>query len=168
MTRRDSGASLAAGYQLMASYLVWDLRDLVSKGSLIEPDARGRLRQFVEMLQAAQRATEPVYPAHPEQAPAGNARAERSKRLASANQDEQLFEILLAARGSGDKHEAGVWAEHAFSVLKGVEDHDWTKPADKENLRFIEQDVEPFLRRLGRIDQIDRYRPAWRPGLKRR
>jgi hypothetical protein len=159
---------MAAGYQLMASYLVWDLRDLLDEGSLRKADARERLRQFVEMLQAAQRATQPVYPARTEQSPSGHARAERGKRLASLNQDEQLFELIVAARGDADRHGAGAWAERAWTVLKEVEDRNWAKPSGEEEQYFIENDVEPFLRRLGRIDQLDRYRPAWRPGLQRR
>lgn len=159
---------MAAGYQLMASYLVWDLRDLLDEGSLRRTDARQRLRQFVEMLQAAQRATQPVYPSRTGQSPSGNARAERGKRLASLSQDEQLFELVVAARGDADRTDAGAWAERVWTVLKEVEDRDWAKPSSEEEQDFIENDVEPFLRRLGRIDQLDRYRPAWRPGLQRR
>jgi hypothetical protein len=159
---------MAAGYQLMASYLVWDLRDLLSEGTLRKSDARARLHQLVEMLQAAQRATQPVYPAGAEQPRSGYARAERGKRLASLNQDEQLFELVAAARGDADRNSAGAWAGRAWTVLKEVEDRDWAKPSGAKERNFIETDVEPFLRRLGRIDQLDRYRPAWRPGLQRR
>src|SRR5260221_967262 len=125
MSPRDTQASLAAGYQLMASYLVWDLRDLLDEGSLSRPDARERLHQFVEMLQAAQRAMQPVYPARAEQSRSGSARAERGKRLATLNQDEQLFEMVLAARGDGDLHDAGASPQRACIVLEAIEDRNW-------------------------------------------
>lgn len=168
MASRNSQASLAAGYQLMASYLVWDLHDLLKDGSLRKRDARERLRQFVQMLQAATRATNPVYPARAENPRTGNARAERGKRLATHNHDEELFEMVVAARGDGDTQGAGSWAQRALSILEAVEAHAWERPSDREKLRFIENEVEPFLRRLGRIDQLDRYRPTSRPGLERR
>jgi hypothetical protein len=168
MASRSSQASLAAGYQLMASYLVWDLHDLLQEGSLRKRDARERLRQFVQMLQAAKRATEPVYPSRSEYPRTGNARAERGKRLATQSRDEELFEMIVAARGDGDVQGAGSWAQRALSVLEGVEAHAWERPEDRDKLRFIKNEVEPFLRRLGRIDQLDRYRPPSRPGLERR
>jgi hypothetical protein len=152
----------------MASYLVWDLHDLLEEGSLRGGDARERLRQFVRMLQAATRATEPVYPSRrTEGSRTGNARAERGRRLATHSRDEELFEMVLAARGDGDAKGAGGWAQRALSVLEGVEAH-WERPSDQSKLQFIENEVEPFLRRLGRIDQLDRYRPTSRPGLERR
>jgi hypothetical protein len=169
MASRDTQASLAAGYQLMASYLVWDLRDLLSEGRLISRDARERLRQFIEMLLAAKRAARPAYPATPaEQRSGGNARAERSKRLTSLSRDEQLFDLIIAARGDRDPERASTWAEEAWSVLEAVQKDGWRKPADQARQRFIEDDVEDFLRRLQRIDQLDGYRPVRRQRLNRR
>jgi hypothetical protein len=168
MPPRNSQASLAAGYQLMASYLVWDLRDLLSQGEIRNSDARSRVGQLLDMLQAAQRATQPVYPAKREQTPAGYAREERGKRLANLTRDEQLLKMVAAARGEGGMDETGKWAEQAYVIVKSVEDHQWTKPDDPDNQGFIRDDLEPFLRRLGKIDQIEEYQPVWRSGLTRR
>jgi hypothetical protein len=171
MSPRGSQASLAAGYQLMASHLVWDLHDLFEEGSLRKGDARERLRQFVQMLQGAQRATVPMYSSRsevPHTGHARDARKERGERLATHTHDEELFEMITAARGDDDRRRASNWTRRACSVLEGIESQKWTPPADAEARRFLEKEVEPFLRRLGRIDQLDRYRPVSRPGLERR
>lgn len=158
---------MAAGYQLMASYLLWDLRDLLREGYLQGEDARARLRQFVEMLDAAQRATMPVYPAPRQRARSGSARAARGKRLASLGHDEQLLAMVRAARGDEDPSDVPAWVRRTHAVLQDVEG-DWKVPDDEEKQRFIVEEVEPFLHRLGQIDQLDSYRPVWRAGLIRR
>ena len=168
MASRNSQASLAAGYQLMASYLVWDLQDLLQEGSLRKRGAQERLRQFVQMLQAATRVTGPAHRSRAERPRAGNARAEHGRSPAGHNRDEALFEMVMAARGDGDAEGAGTWAQQALSVFEGVEAPAWERPTDRQKVHFIEHEVEPFLRRLGRIDQLDRYRPPSRPGLERR
>jgi hypothetical protein len=152
----------------MASYLVGDLQDLLEEGSLRKRGAQERLRQFVEMLQAVTRATGPAHWSRTERPRAGNARAEPGRSPAGHNRDEALFEMVVAARGDGDARGAGTWAQQALSVLEGVEAHAWERPTDRQKIYFIEHEVEPFLRRLGRIDQLDRYRPPSRPGLERR
>jgi len=152
----------------MASYLVWDLQDLLQEGSLRQRGAQERLRQFVQMLQAATRATRPAHRPRAERPRTGNARAERNRSPAGHNRDEALFEMVMAARGDGDAESAGTWAQRALSVFEGLEAHSWERPTDCQKLHFIEHEVEPFLRRLGRIDQLDQYRPSSRPGLERR
>lgn len=168
MASRNSQPSLAAGYQLMASYLVWDLQDLLQEGALHKRGAQQRVRQFIQMLQAVTRAGEPARRFRSERPRAGNARAERGRSSAAHNRDEALFEMVVAARGDGDAEGAGSWAQRALSILEGLEAHSWERPTDRGNLHFIEHEVEPFLRRLGRIDQLDQYRPPSRPGLERR
>jgi hypothetical protein len=168
MPSRNSQASLAAGYQLMANYLVWDIHDLLNLGQIRADDARGRMRQLLEMLQAAQRATQPVYSAEPERMSAGYAREERGRRLASLPRDEQLLKMVAVARGAGGVDETGEWARQAYTIIKSVQDHEWAKPSDPDNESFIKDDLEPFLRRLGKIDQIEEYQPIWRSGLTRR
>jgi hypothetical protein len=169
MATRDTQASLAAAYQFMASYLVWDLRDLLKEGSLRNGAARERLGQFIEMLKASGRAAQPVYPAtQAERSATGNARAERTRRLVSLSRDEQLFDLLLAARGDANLEDASAWAQHAREVLESVVERGWVKPDEEGQQRFIHEDIEDFLRRLQRVDQLDEYRPARRSNLKRR
>jgi len=152
----------------MASYLVGDLQDLLQEGALRERSAQERLRQFVQMLQAATRAQGPSRRSRSERPRVGNARAERGRSSAGHNRDEALFEMVVAARGDGDAEGAGAWAQQALSAFEGLEAHAWERPTDRRKLHFIEHEVEPFLRRLGRIDQLDEYRPPSRPGLERR
>lgn len=153
----------------MASYLVWDLRDLLKEGRLSSSDARERLRQFIEMLHAAKRAARPAYPASAaEGARTGNARAERSKRLSTLSRDEELLDLIIAARGDHDADRASSWADETSTILESVQEHGWAKPSAQAELQFIENDVEGFLRRLQRIDQLDGYRPVRRQRLNRR
>lgn len=169
MATRDSQASVAAAYQFMASYLVWDLRDLLNEGSLRDSAARERLQQFIDMLSAATRAASPAYPATAaEQRSTGHARAERTRRLTTLGRDEQLFDLVIAARGDNDVGQAGTWVEHARGVLKSVADHGWAKPSQEIDQAFIHEDIETFLRRLQRVDQLDGYRPLRRQSLNRR
>jgi hypothetical protein len=153
----------------MASYLVWDLRDLISEGSLRDSAARERLQQFIDMLSAATRAASPAYPATAaERRATGNARAERTKRLASLGRDEQLLDLVVAARGDDDLRQANTWVKHAQMVLKSVADNGWAKPTEEIDQTFIHEDIEAFLRRLQRVDQLDGYRPVSRQSLNRR
>jgi hypothetical protein len=169
MASRDTQVSLTAAYQLMASYLVWDLRDLLAEGILQDRDARERLKQFVDMLRSAARAATPAYPASSEErVKSGQIRATRTRRLMSLSRDEEVFDLVIAARGDDDPTGAGKWAHMASSVLGHIEEQGWNKPMDEEQQRFIKDDVEDFLRRLQRVDQLDVYRPARRSHLKRR
>jgi hypothetical protein len=161
-------ARFAAAYQLMASYLVWDIHDLVKSGQISDPAARARLEQFTELLDHAMRATHRSYPAGREAPPSeGSARAERTKRLVSRNRDEELLKMIIAARGDEDRAAASHWTERAHEVLNEVESRGWKTPKPEERV-FLEQEVEPFLRRLQRLDQLDAYRPGKRSGLTRR
>ncbi|MGN6588304.1 MAG: hypothetical protein ACTHKT_12690 [Solirubrobacterales bacterium] len=165
---RNSQARFAAAYQLMASYLVWDFHDLLEQGQLSDPDAQDRLGQFIELLDHAMQALHPAYPAgRPEPAAQGAARAEQTRRLSSRNRDEELMNLIVAARGDKDRVGAGVWTENAYKVLTEVQEAGWQTP-DKAHRDFIQEEVEPFLLQLQRIDEIDAYRPGKRPGLTRR
>jgi hypothetical protein len=167
MASRDAHASLTAAYQLMASYLLWDIRDLLSSGSLSNLNARGRLRQFLDLLDSANRAEYSVYSVDPKPR-SGFARAELAKRVVPSHRDEELLELVIAARGDSNHDDVGSWVVKTRSVLEDVVARGWSKPEDEAEQRFLEDDVEPFLRRLQRIDQLENFRPASRPRLNRR
>ncbi len=168
MTSREPQARLAAAYQLMASYLIWDLHDLLRDGKLADPDARGRVRQFNELLEHALAASKPAYPAgRPEPAAQGAARARQTSRIVSRGRDEELMNLILAARGDKDRAGASNWTQQAHEVLSAIESQGWKNP-DEDERQFLEEQVDPFLRRLQRIDELEAYRPGKRPGLTRR
>jgi hypothetical protein len=168
MPRRSSQVHLAAAYQLLASYLVWDLRDLLSSGTLGIGAPRERLKQLIEMLDTATRAGEPAYPAAAgARSRRGTARGERSERLASLNNDRELLELVSVAHDDKDLGETSEWAREASVILTHIRDNQWSKP-DHDGEEFIEKQVQPFLGRLQRIDQIDSYRPGNRAGMTRR
>lgn len=168
MTNRDAHASLTAAYQLMASYLVWDIRDLLSFGSLRDRDARGRVHQFIDLLDSANRADFPVYPSDHKAPRSGFARAEQTKYVARSHRDEEILELVIAARGDDSSDDVSSWVERARSVLHDVEARGWAKPEAEAEQQFLEHDVEPFLRRLQRIDQLEVFRPTSRPRFNRR
>lgn len=157
MAQRSPQAHLAAAYQLLASYLVWDLEDLLQAGNLAEPASQGRLEQLIEMLDTATRATELTYPAKPTQT--GTARGERTERLASLNSDRQLLELIAIAHEDKDLSETSHWAQGVSTVLKGVRKNEWQRP-DPNGTQMIKNELQPFLRRLQRIDQLDPRRPG--------
>jgi hypothetical protein len=168
MTRRSSQVHLAAAYQLLASYLVWDLRDLLEAGSLDAGAPRERVEQLIEMLDTATRATQPAYPASAgDHSRTGTARGERTERLASLNSDQELLELISVAHDDKDLAETSSWAKEASAVLSGVRANEWEKPSSGGK-EFIEEQLQPFLRRLQRIDQLDTRRPGNRAGLTRR
>jgi len=158
-----------AAYQLMASYLVWDLRDLLAEGKLTDSSARERLNEFIVLLNSGLRAAQPSYPAQPAgTASKGRARAEGATRLASLNEDEELLHLIRVAHGDDRESQWRTWAEKASEILAKVKDEDWVKPREKPEQQFIEEELEAFLRRLQRIDQLEVYRLPKRPGLTRR
>jgi hypothetical protein len=157
MAERSPQIHLAAAYQLLASYLVWDLEDLLQAGKLSAEASRGRFAQLIEMLDTATRATEFTYPAN--RAGAGTARGERTERLASLNSDRQLLELISVAHEDKDLAQTSHWAQEVSNVLKWVRANNWKSP-DPDGTALIEKDVQPFLRRLQRIDQIDPRRPG--------
>ncbi len=166
MSPRNNQVPLTAAYQLMASYLVWDLRDLLKDGKLTDSNARERLDQFIELLDSGLRAVNPAYSASGGSAK-GRARAERTKRLASLNRDEEMLRLIDVAYGE-EEQPLRDWAQRTSKILTGVKENDWIKPTAKGDWKFIEADVEPFLRRLQRIDQDETFRSPKRSGLLRR
>jgi hypothetical protein len=152
----------------MASYLVWDLRDLLATGKLTDRNAQERLNQLIELIDSGLRAAHLVYPAKTAGASAKGRVRERAERLASLNHDEELLHLILVAHGDEDQVRGQKWAEQASKVLNQVREDEWTKPKTDTEQRFIKEDVEDFLRRLQRIDQAETYRPPKRPGLTRR
>jgi hypothetical protein len=169
MSPRQGKPPLAAAYQLMANYLVWDLRDLLEKGELSDPNGKQRIDQLIEMLEAAGRAAEPAHPgSHSEVPRQGGARAERTKRMESLSRDQELLNLVFVARGAKSASDAGQWASHAAEVLISFERGEWSQPKEGEGRSFIANDVEAFLQRLQRIDEDDAYRPTKRNRLTRR
>jgi hypothetical protein len=164
MPRRSSKVHLGASYQLLASYLVWDLKDLLAGGEEAEA-ARRRVTQLIEILDSAVRAGEPAYPAAPDERRAGAARGKRSERLASLDSDQQLLELVAVAH-AGPLAATSEWAGRASSVLTSLEARDWREPSPADS-EFVEAELQPFLRRLQRIDQIDSRGPGSRSGLAR-
>jgi hypothetical protein len=169
MSPRNQQPPLAAAYQLMANYLVWDLRDLLSTGELSDPNASRRLNEFVEMLTAAGRAAKPAHPSGKAKPPRqGSARAEQTKRLESLSRDQELLNLVLVAHGDDDESAAANWATRAAGVLQSFETGNWEETSEPEGREFIESEVESFLQRLQRIDQDDAFRPTKRTRLSRR
>lgn len=157
MSQRNPQTHLAAAYQLLASYLVWDLHDLLSKGNVTKDASKGRVEQLIEMLDTATRATQLTYPANRVQA--GAARGERTERLASLNSDRQLLELIAVAHEDKDLTATSHWAQDVSTVLKDVRRNHWKRPGD-HGTQIIKDELQPFLRRLQRIDQFDLRRPG--------
>lgn len=169
MRQRESRVALAAAYQLMASHLIHDLRDLMSGREDADRAIRERVELLLDLVQAAQRGAEPV-PGQPLDAPAHEAGAvrEHGDRLANLERDEDVFDLVSRVRRedrtiSQTKH----WAAHAESVLAELHDGGW-KALNKPQQEFVQMDLESFLRRLERLDQTDEYRPGRRDSLVRR
>lgn len=165
MPRRDSEDHLAASYQLLASYLLGDLEDLL-EGVGDDRPARRRVGQLLEILDSAVRAGEPAYPAPSGPGRSGAARAERSKRLASRDSDQELL-WLVAAAHAAEPTETANWAVSVRRHLGALDSSDWSDPSE-EDFEFVDKELRPFLRRLQRIDEIDGRRSGRSGGLARR
>lgn len=165
MPRRDSEDHLAASYQLLASYLLGDLEDLLEDVGDVK-SAHRRVAQLIEILESAVRAGEPAYPAPTEQSRSGMARAERSKRIASRDSDQELL-WLVAAAHAAEPGETAVWACDARRHLGSLDSSGWSDPSEEDS-EFLDKELRPFLRRLQRIDEIDGRRSGRLGGLARR
>ncbi|HEV3070287.1 MAG TPA: hypothetical protein VGY76_02535 [Solirubrobacteraceae bacterium] len=149
----------AASYQLMASYLVWDLHDLLNNRGA--PSGwHTRIRDLLELLQAADRGGQPIYPPPKSRAKSGGIRADRTERLTSLDHDADLFDLVavVAGKSNNPKEQTVAWVRKASDALERT----LGGQIAGEDRTFLDQEVEPFLRRLERLDEFDEYRPPLR------
>jgi len=165
---RDTQVATAASYQLMASYLLWDLRDLLGEGRA-SSGWRARVGDLLELLRAADSGGRPIYPPPPDLAKTGGIRAERTRRLANLPRDEDLFDLVaVLTRKAGKPSEQILsWINSATVALERMLAGEG-EVANEQDRTFLSDEVEPFLRRLQRIDEFDEYRPPLRKNLVRR
>jgi hypothetical protein len=158
---RDAQVATAASYQLMASYLVWDLHDLLNNRGA-QSGWHRRVRDLLDLLKAADRGGRPIYPPPKNLGKSGGIRTERTKRLANLDRDEDLFDLVAVVAGKSNNPSAQTldWVGRAQGALEGMLDSNGRiAHADRT---FLDKEMEPFLRRLQRLDEFDEYRPPLR------
>ncbi len=156
---RDSQAATAASYQLMASYLVWDLRDLLERQQPKKGWQR-RVHDLDVLFEAADRGGRPVYPPPNDLEKSGGLRASRARQLETLAHDDELYGLVKTVAGTATTTDTLAWAAEARQALSRVLDNDGQ--VSKSDRTFLCEQVEPFLRRLQRVDQLDEYSPPRR------
>ena len=160
--------ALISAYQLMASNLLYDLRSARRRHEPLEADGRQRAGVLRELLQAAMRGAEPIYPAKPSDRVAGGLRPRRLERLATVARDDDAFEVVRVAKGPrADRAEIHDWSSAVAHALCTLVNDGWDGLGSEDQVALGDE-FEQFLRRLERLDQLDQYRPAKRSSLTRR
>lgn len=127
---------------LLATYLKWDLRDVMAGKSIEDATARGRVQGLRELLEAAERATTPIY--------GGDlTREERLSRLASHEEDEDSLEVVREAYVVANGMKLDYFVERGQGLLAKIEEGRWD--GDSGDRVFVEESLMPFLDRLERI-----------------
>jgi hypothetical protein len=156
---RDSQAATAASYQLMASYLVWDLRDLLERQQPKKGWQR-RVQDLEVLFEAADRGGRPLYPPPNDLEKSGGLRANRARQLETLEHDDEIYGLVKTVAGTATATDTLAWATAAREALSRVLDSDGQ--VGKSDRTFLCEQVEPFLRRLQRVDQLDEYSPPRR------
>jgi hypothetical protein len=144
----------------MASYVVWDLRDLLEEHKPKQGWQR-RVEDLDLLFEAADRGAQPVYPPPSGIAgKSGSLRATRARRLETFERDDDLFELVNAIASTVTEANTVAWAKQARKALgKVLASEGRIAKSDRE---FLAGEIEPFLRRLQRADQLEQYSPPRR------
>jgi hypothetical protein len=145
--------------QLLASQLVQDLRDLRG-GVTVEDEERRRLHRLRALAEAAERGAKPVLNDREGSAQGGALAPSRSKQLATLDRDEELFMLVRQLRGDSAEGVEG-FAEKVKELVDSVLSQSW-QAVDPGLKLFAEGELEPFLKRMERLDELDDSRAALR------
>jgi hypothetical protein len=160
---REGRAATAAQFQLLASQLVEDLRDLREGVSVDEPEERTRLETLRELAEGAQRGTSPAFHDRQGRARGGSLTPERSKRLAQLDQDEELYALVVTLRGGpSDPVSVRQWSTEVVLVVNGLLNKGWAA-LQPDQKTFVEHDLETFLERMERLDESEVFARRRRP-----
>jgi hypothetical protein len=168
MKDRDGRTATVAKLQLLASQLVEDLRDVragLAVGEL--PEERHRLETFRDLISSALRGAAPAFHERGNSARerGGRLTPTRSKKLATLDQDQEVFGMVRALRGGRSERDAAqAWAQRTEVVLTRLLSGGWDRLSEGDRT-FIEQELETFLERMQRLDESEDFVPRRRASL---
>jgi hypothetical protein len=155
MKDRDARNATTATRQLLASQLVQDLRDLRA-GLHAEPEERHRLTLLRELAEAAERGARPVFEDREGSAVGGSLSPGRSERLATLDQDEELFMLVRTLQGERNL-DVTDFAEQVKSLVDVLLTGGW-QTVEPGLQVFAQGELEAFLQRMERLDEL--YEPG--------